>query len=224
MPLWTPLCSRLSGPVSAPWRRRLRAPDSHYLCNVSLGYVKDLAVSTSCFARPPRADPRVHHRTFSHVLRLRTLSHVLRVVWETSHTLRKTPLPPGTVRGGQRSQSLIAPALFSARLATLSSAWSWIPPFHVWSTFARRWVRLVVGVFASKVCTANGVLHLSSGFALLGFPRSCTRLLWIIVFPLPGCSSAETLFESVPAAVPAVVWLCASWSAGTSRRRHARID
>ena len=31
----------------------------------------------------------------------------------------------------------------------------------MWSTFARRKERLVVGVFASKVCTANGVLHLS---------------------------------------------------------------
>ena len=85
-----------------------------------------------------------------------------------------------------------------ARLATLSSAWSWIPPCHVWSTFARRWECLVAGVFASKLCTANGVLHLSSGFALLGFPRSCTRLLWIVVFPLrpPGCSPAESLFGS----------------------------
>ena len=54
-----------------------------------------------------------------------------------------------------------------ARLATLSSAWSWIPPCHMWSTFARRWERLVVGVFAPKVCTAVCVLHLSSGFALL---------------------------------------------------------
>ena len=74
-----------------------------------------------------------------------------------------------------------------ARLATLSLAWSWIPPCHVWSTIARRWRRLVSGVFASKV-----------GFALLGFPRSCTRLLWIVVFPLrpPRCSPAETLLES----------------------------
>ena len=41
----------------------------------------------------PRADPRVHLRTFS---------HVLRVVWESpAPTLRKTPPPPGTVRGGQ---------------------------------------------------------------------------------------------------------------------------
>ena len=48
-----------------------------------------------------------------------------------------------------------------------------------------------------KVCTANGVLHLSSGFALLGFPRSCTRQLWFVVFPLrpPGCTPAEALMR-----------------------------
>ena len=87
MLLWTPLCSRLSGPVSAS-----------------------------------RADPRVHHRTFSHVLRqnfpseaahhtpshrLRlaepphTLSRATRGLGDPSPTLRKTPLPPGTLRGGQ---------------------------------------------------------------------------------------------------------------------------
>ena len=116
-----------------------------------------------------------------------------------------------------------------ARLATLSSAWSWISSRHVWSTFARRWERLVVGVFASKVCTANGELHLSSGFPLLGFPRSCTRLLWIVMLPLrpPGCSPAEALFEGAydtrSRSCPLCKWLRASWSVGTSRRRHVRI-
>ena len=67
----------------------------------------------------------------------------------------------------------------------------------MWSTFARRWECLVVGVSASKVCTANGDLHLSSDFALLGFPRSCTRLLWFVVFALrpPGCTPAEALLR-----------------------------
>ena len=37
-----------------------------------------------------------------------------------------------------------------ARLAALSSAWPWI---LLWSTFARRWNCLVVGVRASKACT-----------------------------------------------------------------------
>ena len=63
---------------------------------------------------------------------------------------------------------------------------------------------LVIGVVASKVCTANGVLHLSSGFALLGFQRSCTRLLWFVVSRLrpPGCTQAEALLR-VSAAVAA---------------------
>ena len=60
-----------------------------------------------------------------------------------------------------------------ALLATVSSAWSWIPPCRVRSTF---------GASASKVCIANGDLHLSSGFALLCFPRSYTSLLWFVVF------------------------------------------
>ena len=46
----------------------------------------------------------------------------------------------------------------------------------------RRWSLCLEGLYAI------GVLHLSSGFALLGFPRSCTRLLWIVVFP----SSSES--------------------------------
>ena len=195
------------------------------------------------FVGCPRADPRVHHRTFSHVLRQNfpsetahhTPSHRLRLaepphalsratrrLGDPSPTLRKTLLPPST--------HCVEVSDPRARLATLSSAWSSIPPCHVWSTLARRWERLVAGVFASKVCTANDVLHLSSGFALLGFPRSCTRLLWITVFPLrpPGCSSTETLFESAyhtrSRSCLRCVWLCASESVGTSRRRHVRID
>ena len=46
----------------------------------------------------------------------------------------------------------------------------------------RRWSLCLEGLYV------NGVLHLSSGFALLGFPRSCTRLLSIVVFP----SSSES--------------------------------
>ena len=181
--------------MSAPRRRHFRAPSSHYLCNVRPWLRQGLGC--------PRADPRVHLRTFSRVLCQNfpskaahhtsshgvclaepphALSRVTRGLGDPSPTLRKSP-PPLQALCVEISDP-------RARLATLSSAWSWIPP---WFTFARRWERLVVGVFASKVCTADGVLHLSSGFALLGFPRSCTRLLWIIVFPLrpPGCSPAE---------------------------------
>ena len=110
--LLTDLCSRLSVPVSAPRRRHLRAPISHYLCNVRPWLREGLGC--------PRADPRVHHRTFSHVLRqnfpseaahhtpshrLRptepphALSRATRGLGDPSPTLRKTPPPPGTVRG-----------------------------------------------------------------------------------------------------------------------------
>ena len=68
----------------------------------------------------PRADPHIHHRTFSHVPRQNfpseaahhapsnrprlaepphALSRASRGLGDPSSTLRKTPLPPGTVRG-----------------------------------------------------------------------------------------------------------------------------
>ena len=56
------------------------------------------------------------------------------------------------------SPPLQTPCGSRARLATSPSAWSWFPPCHVWSTFVRRWERLE-GLYA------NGVLHLSLGFA-----------------------------------------------------------
>ena len=49
------------GPVSAPRRRHLRAPNSHYLCNIKPWLRQGLGC--------PRADPHTHHRTFSHVPR-----------------------------------------------------------------------------------------------------------------------------------------------------------
>ena len=176
----------------------------------------------------PRAHPRVNHRTFSHVLRQNFPSEAAHQT--PSHRLRLAGLPHALSRATRGQALCVEVSDPRARLATLSSAWSWIPPCHVWSTFARRWERLVVLVFASKICTENGVRHLSSGFALLGFPRSCTRLLWIVVFPLrpPSCSPAEALLESAydtrSRSCLRCVWLCASWSVGTSRRRHVRID
>ena len=50
------------------------------------------------------------------------------------------------------------------------------------ATLVRRWEHLVVGACASKVCIANGELHLSSGLALLCFPRSST----VVLPPLPS--------------------------------------
>ena len=106
----------------------------------------------------------------------------------------------------------------------------------------RRQEHLVAGASASKVCT----LHLSSGFALLDFPRSCTGLLWFFEFTSPsesgdqseyGCdrglafSASASGVHSRRSSVVATLrscrrcgWLCASWSAGTPRRRLARID
>ena len=65
---------------------------------------------------------------------------------------------------------------------------------------------------------ANGVLHLSSGFALLGFPRSCRHLSQVINL------SMDTI---VPAAVPAPTCLglalSASASGARSRRSSVRV-
>ena len=88
----------------------------------------------------------------------------------------------------------------------------------------RRWSLCHEGLYA------NGVLHLSLGFALLGFQRSCTRLLWIVVLPLrpPGRDPAKALrvvttlecdLHSFLCSCHRCGRLCASWSAGTSRHR-----
>ena len=50
------------------------------------------------------------------------------------------------------------------------------------ATLVRRREHLVAGASASKVYIADGELHLSSSFALLGFPRSST----VVLPPPPG--------------------------------------
>ena len=111
-------------------------------------------------------------------------------------------------RGLVDSQHHRQPPPRAARVEGVSPELGWPPcPRHgrgfrraaCWSTFARRWERLVAGASASKVCTANGDPHLSSGFALLCFPRSCTRLLWFVVFR-----------SGLRAAVPPKLSLCDS--------------
>ena len=78
--------------------------------------------------------------------------------------------------------------------------------------FSRRQERLVVGVFASTVCTANGVPHPSSGFAVLGFPRSCTRLLCIRA-GVPPKLMFESAYDTRSRSLPRGQW------APTSQRR-----
>ena len=69
------------------------------------------------------------------------------------------------------------------------AAWSWSPPCSVLcGCSVRRREHLVAGASASKVCT----LHLSSGFALLDFPRSCTGLLWFFEFTSPSESGDQS--------------------------------
>ena len=87
------------------------------------------------------------------------------------------------------------------------------------ATFTRRREHLVARVCASKVCIATGELHLSSGLALLGFPRSSTVVLssppglvpevvWLSPLRPPGSTPAEAqslrLFAAVAAAVSCV--------------------
>ena len=69
------------------------------------------------------------------------------------------------------------------------AAWSWIPPCCVLcGCSVLRREHLVAGACASKVCT----LRLSSGFALFGFPRSCTGLLWFFEFTSPSESGDQS--------------------------------
>ena len=87
----------------------------------------------------------------------------------------------------------------------------------------RRWSLCFEGLYRKR-----GVLHLSSGFALLGFPRSCTRLLWIVVFPSSSESGDQSEHGYVrPAAVPAAsclgLALSASASGARSRRSSVRV-
>ena len=102
----------------------------------------------------------------------------------------------------------------------LSSAWSWIPPCHVWSTFARRWNCLVVGVCASKVCTQTAfctfrqalLCSASRDRALVCSGSSCFRRHPSQVINL----STDTI---VPAAVPAASCLGLAVSASASGAR-----
>ena len=99
------------------------------------------------------------------------------------------------------------------------------------ATLVRRWEHLVVRACASKVCIANGELHLSSGLALLCFPRSST----VVLPPLPALrrrsSHVAALHES---ALPehlrvrrswfvAMFWLSPASASGVHSRRSSVV-
>ena len=146
--------------------------------------------------RCPRADPRVFFPA-----RFFTCCAWLRVVW-----LYSTPLAPfPSARCACRGRCLQAGR--ELRHAVFVA------------TFTRRWEHLVARACASKVCIATGELHLSSGLALLGFPRSSTVVLspppglvpevvWLSPLRPPGSTPAEAqslrLFAAVAAAVSCV--------------------
>ena len=113
-------------------------------------------------------------------------------------------------------------------MATLSSAWSWIPPCHVWSTFVRHWECLVVGVCASQVCTQTKfctfrqalLCSASRDRALVCSGSSCFRHHPSQVINL----STDTIdLAAVPAASCLGLALSASDSGARSRRSSVRV-
>ena len=182
----------------------------------------------------------IHHRTFSHVLRHNfpseaahhTPSQRLRLA-ESPHAFSRATRglgnPSPTLSKTPHLQALcVEVSDLRARLATLSSAWSWMPPCHVWSTFARRWNCLVVGVCASKVCTQTALCTFRQALlcsasrdrALVCAGSSCFRRHPNQVINL----STDTI---VPASVPAAscigLALSASASGARSRRSSVRV-
>ena len=83
-----------------------------------------------------------------------------------------------------------------------------------------RWSLCLESLYRKR--RSSPFVRLCSAFrdrALVCSGSSCFRL---------GCSPAEALFVSAydtrSRSFHRCVWLCASWSVGTSRRRHVRID
>ena len=85
----------------------------------------------------------------------------------------------------------------------------------------RRWSLCLEGLYRKR--RSAPLVRLCSARLPAIVPLVCSGSL---CFPLrpPGCSPAEALFESAydtrARSCPRCVWLCASWSVGTSRRRH----
>ena len=94
------------------------------------------------------------------------------------------------------------------------------------ATLVRRWEHLVAGACASKVCT----LRLSSGFALLGFPRSFTVVLssppGLVPEVIPCRRSARVCSEHlrvVRSWFVAMVWLSPASASGLQSRRSSVV-
>ena len=127
----------------------------------------------------PRADPRVLLRTLSLTCCARSGG---------------LPAPPSAPSARCACRGCVS----RARLATVSSAWSWIPPCHVWSTFVRRWERLVAGATALKVCTAKSAPFIRLCSAL--FPAIVHSAVLVRRVPLrsPGQHGPVEPFFSSP--------------------------
>ena len=142
------------------------------------------------------------------------LSRVVRGLGDPSPTLRKTPPSRHCVEVSDPELGC-PPCRWHGRRRAMCG-----PLLR--RRMPRRWSLCLEGLYA------NGVLHLSLGFALLGLPRSCTRLLWIVVL----LSSSESGDQSLhgydrPAAVPAAscfdLAVSTSASGARSRRSSARV-
>ena len=169
------------------------------------------------FTRPPRADPRVHHRT---------LSHVLRVVWESNPTLRKTTLSPSSYCA---KRSVIPELGCSGSVQSsvghivvgmiVDSAVPRVDHFCASLRMPRRWSLCLEGLYRKRrsapflrLCSARlpAIVHSSALVRRVSASASGVHSRRSSVATLRSCRRC--------------VWPCASWSVGTSRRSHVRID
>ena len=116
------------------------------------------------------------------------------------------------------------PRVFSSARFFACCAWLrvvWLRAVFV-ATLVRRWEHLVAGACASNVCT----LRLSSGFALLGFPRSFAVVLssppGLVPEVIPCRRSARVCSEPLRVGrswFVAMVWLAPASASGLQSRR-----
>ena len=188
-----------------------RAPYTHHLRSVVPWFVKGLRWFDELFARP-RADPRVRCAWFG-VTQNHSLPSSLHVCVEGA----------------------VSRAWFFA-------AWSWIPPCCVLcSCSVRRREYLVAEPVPRRsahcafrqtlLCsvTRDRALDCSGTSGSRRHPSQVISLstgaivVWLSLLRPPGSRVPPKLCATLRSC-RRCVWLCASWSAGTPRRRHARID